>query len=177
MKKIILSFGFFLFFTSFAYSQWTSNGKIVPDTEYRKAVSGFGAYLLITDKADELFSKWNEPRDPVPVRTTATVKRNETITVVLVFRGCKADSKGMCNATFDCSVLRPDKNIYADLKDVELWVNKPAPSEDQIELSFGNISIQIEPDDPLGVYEVVVKVKDHIANISFTLTQQFEVIE
>ncbi len=177
MQKLLFIVMLTVFLTPYGHSQWNSDGDTVPDTHFRKSVGDFGAFLLITDKADELFTNWNKPGAVVPVSTTTQVKRNQLITVVITFTGCQADSKGNCNTTVDYLILKPDKSVYGDIKDVELWVNKPAPEKGQVQLSLGNINIGIEPNDPFGIYEVIAKVKDNNGKISFTLNQNFEVIK
>ena len=177
MKKLLLIIILIIFPVPNSFSQWQTDGAPVPDTHFRKSVGDFGAFLLITDKAEELFDSWNKPGDLVPVSTTTQVKRNQVITIAIIFTGCQSDLKGKCNATVDYLILKPDKSIYGDLKDVELWVDKPAPEKGQVQLSLGNINIGIEPNDPFGTYEVIAEVKDNNGKISIALNQNFEVIE
>lgn len=160
------------------HAQWRQGGKDVPDTEWRKTDGDFGAMFLVTDDPKGFFERWNRPPSPdyKPELTTASsAKRGDTVAGMVLFTGCAPDPDGNCDSEVDFKVLYPDGSTYADLKGAELWKGKPAPSS--LQVSVGNLGLEIEDDDPFGVYRLEAVVRDNIADRKITLRQTIEVVD
>ena len=83
------------------------------------------------------------------------------------------NKKGECDITGNLLIRQPDGKVYADIKDFEIWKNRPAPSKDSIQLAERSITIMIEDADPLGTYSIDVLVKDGVKQITLPLHYEF----
>ena len=158
-------------------ASWKVDGKAVPDTSWAKSDGDFGAELVFTDKPDELFAAWEKPGPTVYYSQTPTAFRGIPIVGVIFFAGCAADSKGLCNATVRFTARTPDGKPWGDPIDAELWVGKPGPGDNQMQLSVGNMGIIIDPDDPLGEYTVRAEIKDKVSRKKMVLERTFTAME
>lgn len=151
-----------IFVTSQAFGQWKVDGKNLGNEPWRRSVNGFGAVLLLTNKPDAFFEEWSNPNaDYQPrITVTASARRLETITAIILFQHCKADPKGDCDTEVDFRVFRPDGSAYAEYKGVELWRGKQSPSADGMQLGLGHLGFKVEADDPLGDYRIEALVRD-----------------
>ena len=119
-------------------------------------------------------SDWEKPHPP-NVSTTDVAQRGKPIVAFVVFVGCR-EVGGKCNSIADFVVLRPDGTEYAAEKGAELWRDKPAPAENQLQLSTSNLGIVIEPSDPAGEYRVQVVARDLNAMQTISVEQTFKVV-
>ena len=156
---------------------WKNNGKPVPDTAWSKSDGDFGAQLVFTDKPDELFAAWEKPGVAVVYSETPNAVRGKAIVGVIFFAGCAVDRRGNCDATVRFTARSPNGKPYGEPIEAELWVGKPPPGKDQMQLSVGNMGIVIEPDDPLGVYAVKAEITDKIAKKRMVLERSFTALE
>lgn len=155
-----------LFAQGLALSQWRENGKVVPDTAWRKSAGSLGAMILLTDKPQEFFEAWKRPPSPdyqPQLQSTASSHRGGNVASIIVFRGCKPDTNGNCDADVDFRLLRPDQSVYGEEKGVELWKGKPAPEQSSLQVGIGVFGMRVEPDDPLGTYTFEATVRDRNA--------------
>jgi hypothetical protein len=79
---------------------------------------------------------------------------------LLVFYGCKANEKGNYVAEVDYRIVKPDGSVYTEIKDTELWKNKPAMPEGQLGLAVDRVGLIAELGDPVGVYTVELVISD-----------------
>lgn len=156
---------------------WKLNGKPVPDTSWAKSDGYFGAELVFTDKPDELFAAWEKSGPAVLISETPTAIRGVPIVGVIFFAGCAVDAHGNCQATVRFTVQTPGGKSWGKPVDAELWVNKPPPDKEQMQLSVGNMGIVIDPGDPLGVYSVKAEITDKVAKKSMVLERTFTAVE
>ncbi len=156
---------------------WKQNGKPVPDTTWAKSDGDFGAELVFTDKPDELFAAWEKPGPSVLISETPTAFRATPIVGVVFFSGCAPDKAGTCNATVRFLARTPDGKPWGKPVDGELWIGKPPPAKDSMQLSVGNMGIVIDPDDPLGVYTVKAEIEDKVAKKKMVLERTFTAAE
>jgi hypothetical protein len=143
-----------------ALGQWTKDGKLVPDEPWRRSQGKFAVMLVLTDKPDVFMAHWNSPTPGVAIDNTSIAHRGSKVMAFLVFHGCTPDSAGLCNATSDFTVLKPDGTEYESYKDVELWKGKPASAAAQIQLGVASAGIGVELDDPLGEYRFLATIHD-----------------
>ena len=135
--------------------------------------NGFSAVLLLSDNPDEVLRSWTTPTASVPVRTTDTVPRGVPIVAFVFFSGCQPDENGLCNASADFTILKPDGSVYERFTDRDLWKRKPAPPEGMLRLSAEYVGAIIEPGDPLGRYEFRVSLHDLNASTTVELKAVF----
>ena len=152
------------------------NGVRVPDESWRKSKDDFGALLFLSDKSEEFLTAWTNATPGVSAQTTTTVHRGVRLVPFVLFIGCQPDANGLCNASFDVQVLKPDGSDHFSTSDLELWRDKPAPPESVLGLSVGYVEINIERDDPLGEYLVHINARDANAKIGLELEQRFRVL-
>jgi hypothetical protein len=162
-----------------ASAQWQQNGVTIPDEPWRKSDGEFGVMLLLTSQPQEFVAEWvrgqSEPKGPT-LRTTATANRGDTVAAVILFTQCQAADTGMCRSNVDFKVLRPDGSTYATHREVELW-NGPPAQLDAVQLGNARLDFQIEPSDPLGIYEIHADVYDRVAGRKVSLVQPLTVGE
>lgn len=156
-----------------AFGQWQRNGKDWPETEWSKSENGLSAMLLMADNPNEVVRDWDTPDAAVTVRAIDTITRGVPIVGFVFFAGCKADEDGNCNAAVDFTVLRPDGSEYVSFLDRDLWKGRPAPPEDMLRLAAEYVGVIIEPEDPLGEYEVLASVSDLVAGTTLELRRTF----
>ncbi|MGH9749069.1 MAG: hypothetical protein ACRD6R_03995 [Candidatus Polarisedimenticolia bacterium] len=150
----------------------------MPDTTWRKSAGRFGAMILLTDNPEEFLEQWNRPAAPgykPQLRTTTATRRGGNVAAIIMFRGCKPDANGNCDAEVDFRLLRPDKTLYGEQKQAELWKGKPAPPGDYLQVGLGIFGIRVEPDDPFGTYTFEATVRDRLAKMQVVLTTELRV--
>jgi hypothetical protein len=146
---------------------------VAPEPGWSKSKNGFSAMLLLSDEPDDVLQTWETPNAAVPVRTADTIARGVPIVAFVFFAGCEADDNGLCNASADFTIRRPDGSEYESFSDRDLWKQKPAPPEGMLRLSAEYVGVVIEPGDPLGEYEIQVSVHDLNAGTTLDLTHAF----
>ena len=148
---------------------------VVPDSERPKPKpeNKLSAVLMLSDKPDDVLRGWATQTANIHIRTADTIARGVPIVAFVFFTGCKPDEDGLCNASADFTILRPDGSVYESLSDRDLWKRKPAPPDGTLRLSAEYVGVVIEPHDPLGRYEVQVSVHDLNAGTFLELRQAF----
>ena len=155
---------------------WKEHGKPVPDTAWAKSDGDFGAMLVFTDKPDALFAAWEKSGPAVLMSATPDAVRGVPIVAVIFFSGCAADEHGQCQATVRFTAQGPDGKPYGQPLTGDLWVAKPPPGKDQMQLSAGNMGIVIEPADPLGIYTVKAEIADQVGKKTMILERTFTAV-
>jgi hypothetical protein len=153
----------------------SNNTAVVPDSEWSKPKpeNHLSAVLMLSDKPDDVLRGWATQTAGVPERTVDTVARGVPIVAFVFFTGCRPDENGLCNASADFTILRPDGSLYETFRDRDLWKRKPAPPDGTLRLSAEYVGAVIEPDDPLGRYEFRVSVHDLNAGTTLELRRAF----
>lgn len=152
-------------------------GKPLPDAPDRKSIGDFGAWLVLTDKESETFSRWDTPSEGVYLNSIEKIERGKILTALIIFSGCGADRAGNCDLVVKFRIVQPDGKSYADLPYQEAWVGKPVPPNKSLGMSVGYIRIIIEPGEPLGKYKVLANVYDRNLNKTIELLNVFEAVE
>lgn len=162
----------FLLVAAPVFAQWNQDGKVVQDESWRKANGNFGVMLMLTDEPQKLMDDWKKPETP-RIKTTAVATREKPIAAVIFFTGC-TELQGKCNAKVDFDVLRPDGSSYGSKSDASLW-ERSAPPARNLQLSEAYLGIRIEPQDPVGTYQVKARVRDLNANLDIDVSRTFVV--
>jgi hypothetical protein len=135
--------------------------------EAQEAPAGAIAFeitLVVTDRGGELFDSWDRTTGkPFSVKSIGTAKRGKFLSALVMFKGCKADGAGNCDADVDYTAYDPSGKVYGKMHNAELWRMKPAPSRGFTQLSRDYMGIVIEPNDPVGAYRVTAVARDRNA--------------
>ena len=161
-----------------AISGWIDrDGNPLPDAPDRKSIGDYGAWLILTDKESEAFSRWNTPSEGVYINSTDKIERGKILTAFIIFSGCDVDKNGNCDLVVKYKIVQPDGKVYADLPNQEVWVGKPVPPNKRLGMSVGYIRIVIEQDELLGNYTVHANVYDNNQKKSIELLRVFKAVE
>ncbi len=148
-----------------------------PEPSWTQSKDGFSAMLLLSDEPEDVLRTWEDPDSAEPVRMAETIVRGVPIVAFVFFAGCAADDDGLCNASVDFTILRPDGSEYDRFTDRDLWKLKPAPPDGMLRLSAEYVGVVIEPQDPLGEYEIRVSVHDLNTGTTLDLSRPFTAID
>ncbi|MDO6680581.1 MULTISPECIES: hypothetical protein [unclassified Shewanella] len=170
---------FFISIVSFSAisEQWYENGEIAPERSFQGGIGDFGAMVFMTTNSQKMLDNWEVPTDGYYVTNDEEVEKGQPIEALVVFYGCKANEKGNCVAEVDYRIVKPDGSVYTEIKDTELWKNKPAMPEGQLGLAVDRVGLIAELGDPVGVYTVELVIRDLVSNNEFPLYSSFKVIE
>jgi hypothetical protein len=152
-------------------------GKPLSDTPDRKSIGDYGAWLVLTDKESEAFSRWDTPSEGIYINSTEKIERGKILTALIMFSGCGADKNGNCDLVVKFKIVQPDGKVYADLPYQEAWVGKPVPPNKSMGMSVGYIRVVIELGEPLGKYTVHANVRDKNLKKTIELLSVFEAVE
>jgi hypothetical protein len=151
---------------SLAFARTPDPTAVVPEAR-------LSAKLVLSDEPDELLSDWATGTPRVPVRSTESIPRGAPIVAFVFFTGCRPNPRGLCNASVDFTILRPDGSVYESFSDRDLWKRKHAPPRGAQQMAAEYVGVVIEPDDPLGSYEVHASVHDLNAGTTLELMRTF----
>ena len=129
----------------------------------------FGGKLLLTNDPEGFWREWEKPEPPT-VTTTLRVTQARPVHAMVVFHDCKAGSNGKCDVVVRFEIRRPDGALYDESKTAPAWNSAPAPGHNLL-ASMGSLGFRLEPEDPLGRYQIFATVTDQVANRSITLIQ------
>jgi len=173
MKLKVLTYTILLVFSIMAHAWIDRDGKIIADSNNRKSIGDFGAWLILVDDEKSFFKAWETPTPVVNIDTADKVQRNKPIILLVVFSGCKVDKYGNCSLVVDFTITQPDGTEYADIPNQPLWSNKTAPKKGMLVMGEAYLRIRIEPHEKLGTYKVHAIVKDLNDNKKISLASNF----
>ena len=154
-----------------------SSYDLAADAPQKTAVAGpFEISLVVTENGDEFFNSWDRPTGkPFNVVPVKVAPRGKFLSAVILFKGCKADGSGNCNAELDIVAYDPKGKVYGEMPKVELWQRKPAPHAGNTQLSRSYMGLIIEPKDLPGIYRVTAVARDLNAKSEAKSEERFEV--
>ena len=146
---------------------------VASNTDNIRASGNFGAQLWLT--ANATFAQdWRKPETPT-IDPVEMVLRGQAVYTVIIFYGEARTPAGLGNVSYDITVLRPDGTIY-NRRDSLIGFQNLAPADErELQLGRNNVSININPDDPAGLYTVNVTVHDNVSRMDLALKQTFVV--
>lgn len=149
--------------------------ELVQNTDDRKAISGFGASVIITTDTD-WESKWNTPAAHTPKFTTADkFKIGEKGTILIFFANPKLDSNTSIDVTCDVKITRPN-NVTTENQGLKGFTGKLLGPPENTYLTESIISFVGEPTDPLGDWIVDINVHDKIRQVTVPLKLKFTLL-
>lgn len=148
-------------------------GHAIPDTSFRKSVSGFGGMLMVTPDADWQ-QKWETSPDVVPRFTTAeSVSRGQKIFVLPFVSNPGLDDSGQANVTCDIDVIPPDGKNPSHHPDAVCLRGKLSGDPRYTYLSPSVVEFVGDPGDPSGKWVVRVTLKDQVRHVVIPLETSF----
>jgi hypothetical protein len=160
MHKIGLGFLLLCSFPAWAQASDPSEGRN----------GDFGGKLLITADPEGFWTEWQKPENPT-VATTSKVTLAHPVYAMIVFHDCAAAANGKCSVTARFEIRRPDGKLYDEPATAPAWSEAPAPSHNLL-ASLASIGFRLEPQDPLGRYQITVRLRDNVAGKSIILREQ-----
>jgi len=136
---------------------------------------GLHACLIVTDRGRELLTRWEEGFSSLEIESIEEAERGVFITAIVLFEGCQANEDGLCDASVDYVAYKPDGSVYGEVRNQELWIDKPPPSAGYSQLSLAYMGLRIEAGDPAGEYAVRARAKDRVAGRSVEVWRLFKV--
>ena len=138
--------------------------------------STFEVRVVITDRGDAIFDSWDHPSGGTfKVDSIRVAPRKRFLWALVLFKGCRADNSGDCNADVDIMAYDPSGKVYGTMPGAELWQRKPAPAPNFTQLSRSYMGLVIEPNDPIGTYRISVVARDRNAATEAKAEVQFQV--
>ncbi len=157
-------------------AQWFRDGERLPDQSWSKSLGEFGAMVVLSAEPEQFLDAWTQQTPGVSIRAARHVRRGVAVAPFILFIGCQQNEEGLCSASFDLEVIKPDGSSYFRTAGLELWRGKPAPAAGRLGLSVGYAEIVLQPEDPLGRYVVRVNARDEAAEIALALEQTFTAV-
>lgn len=158
-------------------AQWYQDGALAESRPDIGSSNGFGAMIIMTTNSREALRNWEQPTSGVYIPKAETVEKGVPIEALVVFSGCSPNSKGSCVVEADYKILRPDGSVYAEHENTEVWRNKPPIPEGKVGLAVDRVGLIVDPEDPVGEYEIHCTVKDAVAKTEFIIAAGFMVVE
>lgn len=175
MKIVIILLLLIFAISPSARADWLLDGTKT-NQKYAKTNGEFGAMLVFTDKPDELFSRWNKNTEYTDIGEVESIKQNTPITALIIFCNCTPDKNGLANVSVKFIAYTPEGNKLSETKELEVWIDKPAPPKRILELSVDFWQLTIKKDYPKGNYLVKALVHDKNSNKKIELERTFKVI-
>lgn len=153
------------------------DGQIAPNRENQKAISGFGAWLLVTpDKNWE--EKWNTPYENVPYFSEAeNVEIGQELTILPFFANPKLDDNRAFEIVCDIQVKQPDGTFSIDEKNIPCASGQLNIDPKTIFLTQTVIKYIGEQGDPYGLWSIHFVMKDQLRGVSIPLETSFNLVE
>ena len=154
-----------------------SEGRIQPDTEFRKSVDGFGGLLVVTTDSDWQ-EKWDTPPEVTPnFNTTSTVKIGETVTTLIFLVNPRTNADGEAHVRCSIRVTRPDGTASVNEADQECFRGPLEPEHrHNVLLAIPFLKFVGEPTDPVGEWVTNVKLIDVHRDTSIELTSRVTLV-
>jgi hypothetical protein len=165
-------------FSSCLSAEWVNEqGDSVTDSDDRKAVGDFGAQLVFVADEQALFKQWATPSATIDLNTVESVTVDQPINAFVIFSGCKATPKGVCDVSMTLRVIQPDGKISYETPALEVWQDKPAPPTGVLQLSARFLKFVAEPQDQRGRYIIQAQVRDDNSGAVISLEKAFGVTD
>ena len=174
--KVIFASLFLLSFDANG-QDWFQNGEPSANNEWRQSKNGLGVMQLLSTDPSAFLENWDKPTDGVAMSTSNEVVRGKPIVSFVLFSGCKVNVKGMCNLSIVFDVRSPSGAVYTKSDPMDMWFDKPAPTNGALQLSVNYLGIVIEPKDELGEYTIFAEITDHNSDAKILTTQKFIALE
>lgn len=155
-------------------SAWFVDGKFTEESDCQKMTNGFGGRLDFTDDPNFL-NDWRKSWNSI-----SAIKHGGGLYAVLFVVD---DTEAETNLVYDLTIMKPDNSPYISFTNLPALkspinlghASRPVPAPSILKLSPRFTIIQIDPQDPAGVYTVEAVLKSKAKQIQIKLKKQFTV--
>lgn len=150
-----------------------SAGRPVPQTQSRRAIDGFGGWLLVTPDAD-WHEKWTRPSVVGPsFREARTVARGTPVYILAFVANLPLDAGGSADVRCDFEVRRPDGQSAMRRAALDCLKGPIGGSPKATYLTAPVLSFVGEPSDPAGRWTVEVSLTENVRGTVLPLRTSF----
>lgn len=138
--------------------------------------NGLHVVIALIGNWSAALNEWKNPSvaDTPKIITQTEFHKKETVIPFLMYSTDGLDDKGRANITYNMKVTKPDGSLYLDQKGLAVIKGEPPHGIGMFQEPTG---LQIEENDPLGEYEMIVSVTDHNKSITVDFPFKFDVIQ
>ena len=174
MKNLVLPllFGFAPIFGASA-----SFAQQIPEAERLQTHSDFKAKLLVMEEGTLV--EFEKPADEVPhIREVGTAKIGDVIALKLIFTGMDLRANNTAEVVFDIAITQPDGTPYGGgVHENVIALKQEIFERDRVFNSDAVLVIGFEPEDPLGVYDIQMNVRDIVGGHELSLAETITLVE
>ena len=154
---------------------WRSaSGDPLPDTEARKSVDGFGAWLLVTSGSES--TQQGDSLQSLALassRQVTSVMPGDVISLPIFLLNPTRDAQGgTVDVTCDVAFTRPDRKPERSYS--FKCLEGPLPADESVHVINSAIEFVGEPGDPPGTWTVDVVINDRAGSRKLSLQTTFE---
>jgi hypothetical protein len=150
-----------------------SQGRAQADSDARKAQNGFGGWLLLTSDEDWQ-SKWDTQAEAIPSFSMAgNIAKGKPVYALTFFSNPKLTADGDADISCDIDLLKPDGSASFRQKDATCFKGALKGRPNYLYLSAPVIRFIGEQDDPYGVWQVSITLKDNVGHTDLPLKTSF----
>jgi hypothetical protein len=131
---------------------------------------------LWADDQERFLEQWNQPTPPNLTNTTST-RRNDPVTMFIIFAGCTPNAEGNCRLTGNVEFTDPDGLPYGTGHEFVVSDGPAGPKPELLVLSPASIGLVIEDGEKLGKYRVRLSVTDQVAGVTAVTEEVLAVTE
>ena len=157
---------------------WTDEaGQLLPNTEFRKSIDGFGGWLFITDEA-QWRHEWHKQTGEIPRFTESRrLGLGEKLTILTFFTNPRVDDNGNIDVRCDVRLSRPDGTISLDQENIVCAQGRLQGDPDHVFLTQMSIEFVAELTDPSGMWTIDLLLQDRLGSIAIALSSSFELVD
>ncbi|MBU0688653.1 MAG: hypothetical protein KJ850_10000 [Gammaproteobacteria bacterium] len=150
-----------------------TQGRAQPDSDSRKALNGFGGWLLVTSDNDWP-TKWQTQPDAIPHFSMAdTITKGQPLYALTFFSNPKLNDHGDADISCDIELRKPDGSASFQQTDTTCFKGTLQGQPNYLYLSAPTIKFIGEQNDPNGVWQVNITLKDNIGHTNLPLKTSF----
>jgi hypothetical protein len=142
----------------------------------KKDYENDGLFLRIALISDweKTINEWNNPSfdDTPKIETKDIYHHGELMIPFIVYCTNALDKEGKALITYDVKIIKPNGDIYVDIKDLIVIDGEPPSGFGMFQQPLG---LKIENDDPNGNYLIEIMIFDHIKEIKVPFSLGFTV--
>lgn len=157
----------FLLLSFFTHSSFSADAFNAPQTK-----NGFGAMLFFTEDLG-FPKKFHDGGGDIRLDATTHVTVGKPFLMIVNFFGPGLNGAKEPQLAMDIMISKPDGTSYLNAEGAEVWAGKYNYSPSSFQLANSIVKITIDPGDPVGTYNVKVRIKDAIKEVEIALEKDF----
>lgn len=154
-----------------------SDGKVRVETEAMKSKNDFAGMVIVTTDEDWQ-EKWNTPPETQPSFTKAeTVPYGKKVFVLIFFANPKLDGHGRADVECDLKITAPTGRVSLAQEQLSCFAGRLKGAPHHLYLSDPTVVFSGDPGDPVGAWEVQVRLRDRRRGVELPLRTTFGLSE